>query len=116
MLDDLLRAIAYRGHLFETLEETCARREAGPTSCDFVDWLGKGEEENKNLIELAPDRGADFDARQGRAEDQDAVQLSNHTRQRAGIPPRIPGRRAEEGILPHRESLIETASSRKNAA
>jgi len=106
VLDDLLRAIGYETWLFETLEPREAEAKWANVR-DFVDWLRrKGEEENKTLIELAQTVAllSMLDKQDG---DQDAVQLATlHAAK--GLEFRhvfLVG--AEEGILPHRESLHE---------
>ncbi|MDP1609425.1 MAG: UvrD-helicase domain-containing protein [Sulfuritalea sp.] len=104
VLNDLLKAIGYESWLFEALEVREAETKWANV-CDFVEWLGrKGEEEGKNLLELAQsvallsmlDKGED---------EQDAVQLATlHAAK--GLEFRhvfLVG--VEEGLLPHRDSL-----------
>ena len=107
VLDDLLRAIGYETWLFETLEPHEAETKWANVR-DFVDWLRrKGEDEHKTLIELAQTVAllSMLDKQDG---EQDAVQLATlHAAK--GLEFRhvfLVG--AEEGILPHRESLHDT--------
>ena len=53
VLDDLLKAIGYEAWLFESMEPRDAEARWGNVR-EFVGWLSaKGEEERKNLLELA---------------------------------------------------------------
>jgi ATP-dependent DNA helicase Rep len=104
VLSDLVRAIGYETWLFEALEPKEAETKWGNVR-DFVDWLArKGEEEGKNLIELAQTVAllSMLDKQEG---EQEAVQLATlHAAK--GLEFRhvfLVG--AEEGTLPHRESL-----------
>ncbi|MBK6554604.1 MAG: UvrD-helicase domain-containing protein [Rhodocyclaceae bacterium] len=104
VLDDLLRAIGYETWLFETLDPKEAETKWNNVR-DFVGWLRqKGEAEGKSLLELAQTVAllSMLDKQEG---EQDAVQLATlHAAK--GLEFRhvfLVG--AEEGILPHRESL-----------
>ncbi|MCX8016977.1 MAG: UvrD-helicase domain-containing protein [Rhodocyclaceae bacterium] len=103
-LDDLIEAIGYERWLFES----CAAKEAETRLAnvrDFVRWLaGKGEEENKNLLELAQ-TVALVTMLDKQDEERDAVQLATlHAAK--GLEFRhvfLVG--VEEGTLPHREAI-----------
>ncbi len=104
VLTDLLRAIGYESWLFETLEAPAAEARWSNVR-DFVAWLAqKGEEENKNLLELAQ-TVALITMLDKNEQDHDAVQLATlHAAK--GLEFRhvfLVG--VEEGILPHRESI-----------
>ena len=104
VLTDLLRAISYESWLFETLEPPAAEARWGNVR-DFVAWLAqKGEEENKNLLELAQ-TVALITMLDKNEQGQDAVQLATlHAAK--GLEFRhvfLVG--VEEDILPHRESI-----------
>ncbi len=104
VLADLLRAIGYESWLFETLDPREAETKWGNVR-DFVGWLAqKGEEENKNLLELAQ-TVALITMLDKNGDEHDAVQLATlHAAK--GLEFRhvfLVG--VEEGILPHRESV-----------
>ncbi|NWG30635.1 MAG: UvrD-helicase domain-containing protein [Rhodocyclaceae bacterium] len=104
VLDDLLKAIGYEAWLFESMDARDAEARWANVR-EFVGWLSaKGEEEKKNLLELAQ-TVALITMLDKRDENVDAVQLATlHAAK--GLEFRhvfLVG--VEEGSLPHRESI-----------
>ncbi|MBK7023369.1 MAG: UvrD-helicase domain-containing protein [Sulfuritalea sp.] len=104
VLNDLIEAIGYQSWLFQSSEAREAETRWANV-CDFVEWLArKGEEEGRNLLELAQSVAllSMLDKDEG---EQDAVQLATlHAAK--GLEFRhvfLVG--VEEGLLPHRDSL-----------
>ena len=104
VLDDLLKAIGYEAWLFETQEARDAESRWGNVR-EFVGWLsGKGEEEKKNLLELAQ-TVALITMLDKQDENTDAVQLATLHAAKGLEFRHVHLVGVEEGSLPHRESI-----------
>lgn len=104
VLEDLLRAIGYEAHLFDSLDAREAETKWGNVR-DFVQWLSrKGEEESKNLIELNQSLAllSMLDKNEAAT---DAVQLATLHAAKGLEFKHVFLVGVEEGILPHRESV-----------
>jgi ATP-dependent DNA helicase Rep len=104
VLDDLLKAIAYEAWLFETQEARDAESRWGNVR-EFVGWLStKGEEEKKNLLELAQ-TVALITMLDKQDDNVDAVQLATLHAAKGLEFRHVHLVGVEEGSLPHRESI-----------
>jgi ATP-dependent DNA helicase Rep len=104
VLDDLLKAVGYEAWLFETLEARDVEARWGNVR-EFAGWLAnKGEEEKKNLLELAQ-TVALITLLDKQDEDVDAVQLATLHAAKGLEFRHVHLVGVEEGSLPHRESI-----------
>jgi ATP-dependent DNA helicase Rep len=104
VLDDLLKAIGYEAWLFETQEARDAESRWGNVR-EFVGWLsGKGDEEKKNLLELAQ-TVALITMLDKQDDNTDAVQLATLHAAKGLEFRHVHLVGVEEGSLPHRESI-----------
>jgi ATP-dependent DNA helicase Rep len=104
VLVELLTAIRYEAWLLEH-EETHTAQARWANVGEFVEWMGqKGEEEGKNLLELA--QGITLLNRLDQEErEHDAVRLSTLHAAKGLEYPHVFLVGVEEGILPHHESV-----------
>jgi len=104
VLDDLLKAIGYEAWLFETLDAKDAEARWANLR-DFAGWLAnKGEEEKKNLLELAQ-TVALISMLDKQDENMDVVQLATLHAAKGLEFRHVHLVGVEEGNLPHRESI-----------
>ncbi|MDX9994023.1 MAG: UvrD-helicase domain-containing protein [Rhodocyclaceae bacterium] len=104
VLDDLLKAIGYEAWLFESQEARDAESRWSNVR-EFVGWLAKkGEEERKNLLELAQ-TVALITMLDKQDENVDAVQLATLHAAKGLEFRHVHLVGVEEGSLPHRESI-----------
>ncbi len=100
VLDDLLKAIDYRSHLFATADDKVAAARWQNVS-DFVDWLKKrAEEDGSTLVQLAQTVSllSQLDRKDG---DVDAVRLTTIHASKGLEFPHVFVVGCEEGLLPH---------------
>ncbi len=106
VLDDLIRAIGYEAWLYEHCEQREAETKWNNVS-DFVGWLGrKGEEDNKNLLELTQTIAL-ISMLDKEDEDFDGVQLATLHASKGLEWPHVFLIGVEEGLLPHQSSIDE---------
>ncbi len=104
VLEDLLRAIGYEAHLFDACEPREAETKWANVR-DFVEWLAKkGEEENKNLVELTQ-TVALLSMLDKSEQGADQVQLATLHAAKGLEFKHVFLVGVEEGLLPHRESV-----------
>jgi ATP-dependent DNA helicase Rep len=100
VLDDLLKAIDYRSHLFATADDKVAAARWQNVS-DFVDWLKKrAEEDGSTLVQLAQTVSllSQLDRKDGEV---DAVRLTTIHASKGLEFPHVFVVGCEEGLLPH---------------
>lgn len=106
VMQDLLADIQYEQHLYHMEENSRAAENRWKNVCELHDWLQrKGEEKDKNLIELSQTIAL-MTLLQGKGdEEMDAVKLSTLHAAKGLEYPNVFLVGCEEGIFPHAESV-----------
>ena len=100
VLDDLVAAIGYRAHLFDTLDDKQAAAR-WQNVCDFTDWLKKrAEEDGATLLQMAQSVAilSQLDRKDA---DVDAVRMTTIHASKGLEFPHVFIVGCEEGLLPH---------------
>ncbi len=100
LLDEMVRVIDYRGHLFATADDKVAAAR-WQNVCDFVEWLKKrGDEDGSTLAQLAQSVSllSQLDRKDA---DVDAVRLTTIHASKGLEFPHVFVVGCEEGLLPH---------------
>ncbi len=107
VLDDLVAAIGYREHLFETLDDKAAAQR-WTNVCEFVDWLRKrAADEGSTLAQLAQSVSL-LSQLDRKDENTDAVRLTTIHAAKGLEFPHVFVVGCEEGLLPHRGDAAAT--------
>ena len=107
VLDDLIAAIGYEAHLYDS-EEPRAAESKWKNVLDFLNWLkAKGEEDGKNLLELTQMVALITLLEEKDDADVDAVRLSTLHAAKGLEYDHVFLVGVEEGVLPHREAVEE---------
>ena len=107
VLDDLMTAIGYEAHLYDT-EEPRAAEVKWKNVQDFINWLkGRGEEDSKNLLELTQTVALITLLEERDDDDVDVVKLSTLHAAKGLEFDHVFLVGVEENILPHREAVEE---------
>ncbi len=107
IMEELLNAIGYEAHLYDSEEARTAQSKWSNVR-DFVDWLAKkGEEDGKNLLELAQTIALITLLEEKGDEDVDAVKLSTLHAAKGLEYGHVFLVGVEEGLLPHQNAVDE---------